>query len=250
MLHHELSGPKGAPVLVLAHSLGTNLALWDPQLPALEERFRVLRYDARGHGRSQATPGPYTIERLARDVCELMHGLEIERAHFCGLSIGGLVGMWLGAHAPEKIGKLVLADTAARIGTPERWDARIQDVLRNGTRHIAPDLIARWFTPAFRERAPEVVAAAARMLEQTCADGYAACCAAIRDADLAPSLAAIRAPTLVIAGREDPATPPDEGRALARAIAGARFCELPASHLSNLEAPAEFNAELLRFLAE
>jgi len=249
MLHHELSGPEGAPVLVLAHSLGTNLGLWEPQLPALEPRFRVLRYDARGHGRSEATAGPYTIELLARDVLELMRGLEIERAHFCGLSIGGLLGMWLGAHAPEKIGRLVLANTAARIGTRERWDTRIQEVQRNGTRHLAPDLTARWFTPAFRERAPDACAAAARMLEQTSADGYAGCAAAIRDADLEPSLAAIRAPTLVIAGREDPATPPDEGRALARAIAGARFCELPASHLSNLEAPEAFNAELVRFLA-
>jgi 3-oxoadipate enol-lactonase len=249
MLHHELSGPEGAPVLVLAHSLATNLRLWDPQLPALEAQFRVLRYDARGHGRSQATPGPYSIELLARDVLELMRGLAIERAHFCGLSIGGLVGMWLGAHAPESIDKLVLANTAARIGTRERWDARIRDVLRNGTRHLAPDLIARWFTPAFRERAPEVVAAAARMLQQTSAEGYAGCAAAIRDADLGPSLAAIRAPTLVIAGREDPATTPDEGRALARAIAGARFCELPASHLSNLEAPEAFSAELVRLLA-
>ena len=250
MLHHELSGPKGAPVLVLAHSLGTNLALWDSQLPALAERFRVLRYDARGHGRSETTPGPYTIELLARDVLELMRGLEVGRAHFCGLSIGGLVGMWLGAHAPDRIGRLVLANTAARIGTPERWDARIQAVLRDGTRPMAPELMARWFTAAFRERAPEVVAAAARMLEETSAAGYAWSCAAIRDADLAPALAAVRAPTLVIAGREDPATTPDDGRALARAIAGARFCELPASHLSNLEAPAEFGAELFRFLAE
>ena len=250
MLHHELSGPKDAPVLVLAHSLGTSLALWDPQLPALAERFRVLRYDARGHGRSETTPGPYTIELLARDVLELLRGLAIERAHFCGLSIGGLLGMWLGANAPESIGKLVLANTAARIGTPERWNARIQGVLRDGTRPMVPDVITRWFTPAFRERAPEVVAAAARMLEETSAEGYAWSCAAIRDADLAPSLAAIRAPTLVIAGREDPATTPDEGRALARAIAGGRFCELEAAHLSNLEAPAEFNAELVRFLAE
>ena len=235
---------------MLAHSLGTSLALWEPQRAALAERFRVLRYDARGHGRSETTPGPYTIELLARDVLELMDALAIPRAHFCGLSIGGLVGMWLGAHAPERISKLVLANTAPRIGTPERWDARIEGVLRLGTQALVPDMLPRWFTPAFRERSPDVVESAARMLEETSAVGYAASAAAIRDADLGPSLAAIRAPTLVISGRDDPATPPDEGRSLARRIAGAGFCELPASHLSNLEAPVEFGAELLRFLSD
>jgi len=218
-------------------------------VPALAGRFRVLRYDARGHGRSTATPGPYTIEQLSRDVIALLDALGIERADFCGLSIGGLLGMWLGAHAGPRIRKLALSNTAARIGSAERWDARIQGVLRLGTGALVADVIPRWFTPAFRERAPEVVARAARMLEATSAEGYAASSAAIRDADLEPALAQIRSPTLVLAGRDDPATPASDGRFIADRVAGARFVELPAAHLANLEAPVAFNAELLGFLS-
>jgi 3-oxoadipate enol-lactonase len=248
-LYHELSGPRDAPVLVLSHSLGTNLALWHPQRAALESRFRVLRYDIRGHGRSSVPRGPYSIEQLAGDVVALLDTTGVERAHFCGLSIGGLIGMWLGAHAPERILKLALCNTAARIGTPERWNARMQDVWQSGVQAIAGDVVERWFTPAFREREPENVATARAMLEATSAEGYAACCAAIRDAALEPALGSIRAETLVIAGSDDPATTPADGRRLADAIARARYSELPAAHLSNLEAPLPFNQALLGFLA-
>jgi 3-oxoadipate enol-lactonase len=194
------------------------------------------------------TPGPYTIEQLARDVMLLLDALSLESCHFCGLSVGGLVGMWLGAHAPERVLKLVLCNTAARIGSAERWNARIESVRVHGIQGIALEVLERWFMPAFRTRRPELFAAAARMLETTAPDGYTASCAAIRDADLRASITRIHAPTLVIAGSHDPATPPAEGRWLADAIRGARYVELPASHISNLEAPEQFNAELVRFL--
>jgi 3-oxoadipate enol-lactonase len=243
-----LEGAAGAPVVVLSHSLGTNLSLWDPQAKALEARFRVLRYDIRGHGRSELTPGPYTIEQLGGDVLALLDALSLERVHFCGLSIGGLIGMWLGAHAQSRIERLALCNTAARIGSRERWDARIESVRRDGTKGIVPEILERWFTPEFRARSPETVAMAARMIEATPPEGYTACCAAIRDADLRGALAEINAPTLVISGHHDTSTPPAEGRYLAESIAGARYVELGAAHISNLEAAEPFNAALLGFL--
>jgi 3-oxoadipate enol-lactonase len=248
-VRYELAGPAEAPMVVLSHSLGADLSMWDPQARALEARLRVLRYDSRGHGRTTVTPGPYTIETLARDVVALMDALGMTRAHFCGLSMGGLIGMWLGAHTPERIDCLVLSNTGAKIGTSEAWNARIRSVESGGMIAVASAVIERWFTPEFRRRSPEVVARAERMVADTPAEGYAACCAALRDADEHADLAAITTRTLVIAGTHDPATPPADGRALATAISGARYVELPSSHLSNLEAEASFTAELLAFLA-
>jgi 3-oxoadipate enol-lactonase len=248
-VHYSAGGPEPAPALVFSNSLGADLSMWDPQAAALEDRFRVLRYDTRGHGRTAVTPGPYTIERLARDVVGLLDALGIGRAHFCGLSMGGKIGMWLGVHAPDRIGKLVLCNTAASIGTAERWNARIRDVREHGMKGIAAAVIERWFTPPFRERSPELAAKARAMVERTPPEGYVACCAAIRDADQRGEVPGIRAPTLVIAGRHDPATPPADGRALSDAISGARYVELEASHLSNVEAAGAFTAELTAFLS-
>jgi 3-oxoadipate enol-lactonase len=247
-VHYVLNGPATAPVVVLSNSLGADLSMWDPQIPALGESFRVLRYDTRGHGRTSLTAGPYTIEQLARDVARLLDILAIDRPHFCGLSMGGLIGMWLAAHAPDRIEKLVLCNTGARIGTAERWNARIRDVQDNGVEGIAAAVVERWFSAGFRERSPEVVAKARTMIEGTPPEGYLACCAAIRDADLRREVTGIRTPTLVITGRQDPATPPADGRFLADAITGARYVELEASHLSNVEAAAPFTSALIAFL--
>jgi 3-oxoadipate enol-lactonase len=249
-IHYRVEGQAGAPVLVLSHSLGTTLALWDPQVPVLAERFRVVRHDSRGHGGSAVTPGPYTIERLGRDVIALLDGLGMERAHFCGLSMGGMVAMWLGAEAPERVEKLVLCNTAARIGSPEFWNTRIEDIRKSGIEPVAAAVLARWFTPAFQQRLPDVVGRMRRMLVATPAEGYVGCCAAIRDADLREALSRIQARTLVIAGTHDAATPPADGRYLAERIPGARYLELGSAHLSNIEAAERFTTELGGFLSE
>ncbi len=247
-VHYLLNGRDSAPLVVLSNSLGTNFSMWDPQAPALEQKFRLLRYDTRGHGQSSATPGPYSIEQLARDVLALLDALAIDRAHFCGLSLGGMIGMWLGVNAPARLSKLVLCNTAPKIGTTETWNTRIESVRKAGMKSVAPGVLERWFTPEFRARWPQVVASVRRMLETTPPEGYAACCAAVRDMDQREAISAIRVPTLVISGARDPATPPAEGRFLAERIAGAQYAELPTAHLSNLEAPEQFSSELMRFL--
>ena len=248
--HYALSGPAGAPVLVLSNSLGTNFSMWDPELPAFEKHLRVLRYDTRGHGQSSVTPGPYRIEQLGRDVLHILDRLSLERVHFCGLSLGGMTGMWLGINAPERLHKLILCNTTARIGSAETWNARIEAVRKSGMKSIAPAVIERWFTPAFRAAAPETIAQTQRMIETSPPEGYAACCAAIRDMDQREAISSIIAPTLVISGAQDPATPPADGQFLASKIRGARYVELPAAHLSNVEAAAQFSSEVLRFLTE
>lgn len=248
-VHYSLTGAANAPVVVLSNSLGTNSSMWDLQAAALEQKFRLLRYDTRGHGQSSATPGPYSIEQLARDVLSLLDALRIDRVHFCGLSMGGMIGMWLGVNAPKRLRKLVLCNTAPKIGTAKVWNTRIENVRKGGMKSIAPGVLERWFTPEFRASSPQVVASVLKMLETTPPEGYIACCAAVRDMDQRDAISAIRVPTLVIAGARDPATPPAESRSLAERIPGAQFAELPAAHLSNLEAPEQFSSELIRFLA-
>jgi 3-oxoadipate enol-lactonase len=244
----RVDGAADAPVLVLSNSLGTNLAMWDAQMPALRASFRVLRYDSRGHGASTVTPGPYSIEQLARDVLILLDGLRIGRAHFCGLSMGGMVGMWLGAHAPTRIDRLVLCNTSPRIGPPEVYNTRIEAVRKGGVSSIAEAVLGRWFTAGFRERSPGEVVRMRAMLTATSADGYVAACAAVRDMDQWNSVATIKCPTLVISGTHDAATPPADGRRMAEVIPGARYVELDAAHISNIEAAPAFTAAVISFL--
>jgi 3-oxoadipate enol-lactonase len=246
----RVEGPAETPVLVLSNSLGTNLAMWDVQMPALTARFRVLRYDTRGHGSSTVTPGAYSIEMLARDVLALLDALKIKRAHFCGLSMGGMTGMWLGAHVPERIDRLVLANTAPKIGSAETWNARIESVRQGGMEAIADAVLGLWFTAGFRARAPETVARMRSMLTATPAEGYIESCAAIRDMDHSNAISSIRCPTLVIAGAHDAATPPAAGREMAQKIPGARCVELDAAHISNVEAADRFTAATITFLTE
>jgi 3-oxoadipate enol-lactonase len=245
---YRWDGPDDAPVLVLSHSLGTDVSMWDPQVPALARHFRVLRYDTRGHGRSAVTPGPYSIEQLAKDVLVLLDGLDVSRARFCGLSMGGLIGMWLGAHAHARVERLVLCNTGAKIGTAQSWNQRIESVRAEGMAGISSSVVERWFSAELRTRAPEVAARARALLDATPPEGYVACAGAIRDADERDDLGAIPVPTLVVAGSRDPATPPADGRRLADGIAGAEYVELPAAHLSNLEAPEAFASAVVAFL--
>lgn len=249
-LNYRFDGPADAPVLVLSNSLGTNLSMWDPQIPALAERFRVLRYDTRGHGQSSVTAGPYSITQLGRDVVGLLDAVGIERAHFCGLSMGGVTGMWLGVYAPERINRLVLCNTAAKIGAADMWNTRIETVRTNGLSAVAETQAQRWFTPAFIAKAPDVIAATRQMIASTSPEGYAANCGAIRDMDQRETISRIRARTLVIGGLHDPVISATDLRYLVDAIPGAKLVELDASHLSNVEAPVEFTKALLDFLTE
>ena len=247
-IQYDLAGPADAPVLVFSNSLGETLSMWDPQTPVFQKQFRVLRYDTRGHGQSSVTPGPYTIEQLARDVLALLDELHIDRVYFCGLSMGGQTGMWLALNAADRFHKLVLSNTAAKIGTPEIWNPRIEAVRKGGMKSISTGVMERWFSAEYRAKSPGVVASTKLTFEGANPEGYAANCAAIRDFDARAAISAIRIPTLVIAGSHDVATTPAEGRYLADRIAGARYVELNAAHLSNIENRDRFNTELSTFL--
>lgn len=250
-LAYRLDGPAGAPPLLLLNSLGTDLRLWDAQIPRLAERLRVVRSDARGHGRSDAPSGPYTVERLAGDVVALLDRLGIERTHLCGLSLGGLVALRLAAGHPERVDRAVFANTAARIGTAEAWQARIDAVRAGGMAAIREPVLARFLSSPFRHRRPDIARWLGEMLEATPADGYTAACAALRDADLGPLVGTIRAPSLVIAGELDEATPPAQAEALQAAIPGSKLVLFAGTgHLSNLERPDAFGRTILAFLTE
>jgi len=249
-LFDDPPGPPRAPILIFSNSLGTNFSMWDPQIPALAAHFRILRYDTRGHGQSSVTPGPYSITQLGRDVVGLLDAFEIERAHFCGLSMGGGIGMWLGIFAADRLNRLVICNTAAKIGTAETWNARIETIRAKGMAPIADTQAQRWFSPAFIASAPDKVERTRQMILSTPLEGYIANCAAIRDMDQRETISRITTPTLVIAGAKDPVTPPADARFIAEHIPGARYAELDAAHLSNIEAAGAFTDALLQFLSE
>jgi len=247
-IHYDLAGPADAPVLVFSNSLGETLSMWEPQKPVFQKQYRVLSYDTRGHGQSSVTPGPYTIEQLARDVLALLDELHIDRVYFCGLSMGGQTGMSLALNAANRFHKLVLCNTAAKIGSPEIWNPRIEAVRKGGMKSISSGVMERWFSAEYSAKSPDVVASTKLTFEGANHEGYVANCAAIRDFDARETISAIPIPTLVIAGTHDVATTPAEGHYLADHIAGARYVELNAAHLSNIENRDRFNTELSTFL--
>ncbi|GAA3857032.1 3-oxoadipate enol-lactonase [Saccharothrix violaceirubra] len=246
--HHTLDGPPDAPVVVLGPSLGTTTALWEPQLDALTGHFRVLRYDHRGHGGSPAATGPFRIDDLAEDVLELLDGLGIAKASYCGVSLGGMVGMWLAGHAPERVDRLALLCTTAAFATSRPWTDRAAAVRSNGTGSIASAVVSRWFTPEFRDRAPETVRAFETALSTVDDESYAGCCEALAALDLRPVLPAIEAPTVVVSGASDEATPPAWQRAIADAVPDAKLVGVPGAHLAGVESAAEVTAVLLDHL--
>jgi 3-oxoadipate enol-lactonase len=250
-LSASVTGAAGAPVLVLGNSLGTTRDLWQPQLAALGARFRVLRYEHRGHDGSPAPPGPYTVAELGADVLALLDNLGIEAASYCGLSLGGMVGMWLAANAPERVSALALCCTSARVQTAQLFTDRAAQVRAGGMASISQQVVGRWFTPAFAARHPAVPAGFVTTLEQEVdPEGYAGCCEAIAAMDLRPQLASVSARTLVIAGADDPALPPWHGAVIAAAIPGARLRVIRgAAHLANVSQPGEVTAALLAHLA-
>lgn len=243
------AGPKDAPVLVLSGSLGSTMAVWEPLLPSLRA-FRVIRYDHRGHGASPVPEGPYSVADLGRDLLRLLDDLNVERASIAGISLGGMVGMWTAANAPHRVERLVLLCTAACLPPAEAWRERAAAVRHAGTAVVADAVLGRWVTPAFLQREPALSGALRAMIASTPPQGYAACCEAIATWDFEASLGAIGAPTLVVAGGADEATPPALARAIAARIAGARVAIIDdAAHVPVVERPTEVAALLFDHLA-
>jgi 3-oxoadipate enol-lactonase len=248
-LHATLDGPADAPTLLLANSLGTTSRVWDAQFSALARHFRLVRFDHRGHGESWSPPGPWSIADLGRDVLALLDELGIERASFAGLSIGGMVGMWLAANAPQRVDRLVLVCTSAHPDAEQAWRQRATRVRASGMAAIADAVVARWFTPQFAARQPQQVADYTDMLAAIPAQGYAQCCEALATLDLRAELAAVRAATLVIAGACDLAIPPAHGKRIADAVRGARFLVVDdAAHIAPVEQPEQLTRALLDHL--
>jgi 3-oxoadipate enol-lactonase len=250
-LAHRFHGPEGAPVLVLSSSLGTTSELWDRQLPSLADRFRVLTYDHPGHGSSCLPERPWTVEAYARSVAALLDELELDRVSFCGVSLGGMVGMALALDAPERIERLVLSCTSAYLGPRGPWLERARAVRADGVESVADTVVGRWFTPALARDDPATVARFRAMIVATPREGYARCCEAVAAWDGRERIAAITAPTLVVAGADDPATPVEHAELLAGRIPGARLLVLePAAHLANVEQHEAFTRALLAHLEQ
>jgi 3-oxoadipate enol-lactonase / 4-carboxymuconolactone decarboxylase len=246
---YRLEGTPGRPVLILSHSIGTDHAMWEPQIADLLWYFQVLRYDTRGHGASDAPPGEYSIDMLGRDVLGLADRLGISQFAFCGLSLGGAIGQWVVANAPERVTHLVLANTSPQFGSPANWNARIETVLKSGMAAIVDMAMQRFFSPETLAQKYAYAESIRRLLLATDPIGYAGCCAALRDMDHTNLLRKIKAPTLVIVGDRDVSTPwTGHGEILAREIEGAKAVHLPAAHISNLERPRSFTGTLLEFL--
>jgi len=252
-MHYTLNGPASAPVVTLSHSLATHLGMWEPQVAALAAVYRVLRYDTRGHGGTDAPGGPYSLDHLAEDAVALLRALGIERTHFVGLSMGGMIGQVLGLKHPEFLRSLVLCDTSSRI-PPEAhqvWDERIRVTTAQGMEpHVEPT-IGRWFTAPFAATHPEVVEPVRTMIRQTKPQGYVGCCHAIKALDLTDRLSAISVPTLIVVGEDDPGTPVAASRTIHERMTGSELVILKsASHLSNIEQAEAFNRAVTAFLAK
>ncbi|MDW8469638.1 MAG: 3-oxoadipate enol-lactonase [Burkholderiales bacterium] len=250
--YYEIHGREGGEWLVFSHSLACSVRMWDPQIAAFSDRYRILAYDTRGHGASDAPPGPYSLEMLADDLKALLDALGIVRAHFCGLSMGGMIGQTFALKYPGVLRTLVLADTTSRY-PPEAaalWAERIRIAETQGMEPLAQPTLERWFTKAFREANPATVEAIRRLILATPVAGYVGCCHAIPKIDLTARLAEIRCPALVIVGAEDPGTPPAMAREIHAHLPGSALVEIPqAAHLANLEQPQAFNRALGEFLA-
>jgi len=247
-LFYQWDGSESAPALVFCNSLGTTHRMWDAQVGAFSQHFRVLRYDSRGHGQSSVTPGPYSIVQLANDVVHLLDALKLDRVYFCGLSLGAMTGMYLGSQAANRFHKMALCNTAAKIGNVDAWNTRIATVEKEGMKAVAGSVIERWLTTGYRGTHPKETGEMLGMLQNANCKGYAASCAAVRDMDYREKLSQIRVPTLIVAGTHDPVTTPADGHFLQERIPGAQYTELSAAHISNVEACFDFNREVLGFL--
>jgi 3-oxoadipate enol-lactonase len=248
VIHVEVTGPQRAPALMLSNSLGTDLHMWDEQVEPFAQHFRLVRYDRRGHGKSSVPKPPYSMERLGRDVLAVLDKLGIEKINWCGLSMGGMVGQWLGGNAANRIDRLLLSNTACYYPDKAVWADRIKFAETNGIAALAGPTMERWFRKEFRERSPDAIARMTEMFLRTNLEGYLGCCMAIRDMDHRPLLAKITAPTLVIAGNDDPATPLEGNEFIRAHIPGAKIAVLEAAHISNVEQPKAYADTVLGFL--
>ena len=247
-LNVEIEGPADAPVLILCNSLGTNLHMWDEQVKTWAQHFRVVRYDRRGHGKSGVPKGPYTMERLGRDVLAIADNLGIKKFNWCGLSMGGMVGMWLGANAPQRVNRIILSNTSAWFPDKEIWNGRIKTVQEKGLAAIVQGTLERWFTAGFREREPQKVKGIAEMFLATKVEGYIGCGQAVRDMDHREMIKSIRAPTMVIAGKQDAGTTPEMGEYIQKNIPGASLTLFDAAHIANIECGHAYTEAVLDFL--
>lgn len=248
-IHYELSGRQDGPVVLFSNSLASTLNMWDWQMPAFEPRYRVVRYDSRGHGRSDAPQGPYSIEMLVDDAVGLLDHLGIEKAHVVGLSKGGMVGLRMATLHPDRVDRLAACDTSAYVGAPDVWETRIRTVEEQGLAAIAPATIDRWFTKPFQERDPAAIDRIRAMIVNTPVAGFVGCARAIMAMDQRQTIETVAAPTLVVVGAEDSGTTPDMAREIHRRVAGSRLEILAdAAHLSNIEQQAAFDAAVLGFL--
>ncbi len=247
-IYIEVGGDEGAAALMLSNSLGTNLHMWDDQAGEFAKHFHLIRYDRRGHGQSGAPKGPYSFDRFGRDILAILDELKIDKVNWCGLSMGGMDGQWLGANAPDRVKKLVLANTNFYYADKTPWADRINFVREKGLHELVGLNLERWFTNAFRERAPQVMSRMTDMFVATNPEGYIACVEAIRDMDFRASNPRVTTPTLVIVGKQDPATPPVAGETIASQIKDAKLVALDAAHISNIEQPQAFTEAVLNFL--
>lgn len=250
IIHFQTFGDSSKPALIFSNSLGTKLSMWQTQIDHFQKDHFVICYDTRGHGQSSTPQGPYNIDQLGQDVVNLIDHLKIEKADFCGISMGGLTGQWLAIHRPEHFNHVVVCNTAAKIGEEQAWLDRAKLVREQGLKPIAETAALRWFTEPFIQSQATIVASLSNDLAASSAEGYASCCEALAKADLRDQLGKITIPVLIIAGQKDPVTTIIDGQYMLDRIANAQLVEINASHISNIEKPQDFNQALTQFLAQ
>lgn len=247
-INYQTFGDASQPAIIFSNSLGTQFNMWQPQISFFEKKFYVICYDTRGHGASSAPQGPYSIEQLGTDVVHLLDHLNIEKASFCGISMGGLTGQWLAIHHPERFNHVIVCNTAAKIGQEQAWNDRAQLVREQGLKPIAETAASRWFTEPFIRSNTAIVESLSNDLGAGSPEGYASCCEALAKADVREQLKDITVPVLVVAGQQDPVTTVVDGQFMVERIANSQLFEINASHISNVELPNEFNQAVKQFI--
>lgn len=248
-INYQTFGDSNKPALVFSNSLGTKYSMWQPQIEHFQQDYYIICYDTRGHGGSEAPQGPYSLEQLGQDVVNLLDHLDIAKAAFCGISMGGLTGQWLAIHKPERFSQVIVCNTAAKIGQEQAWQDRAALVREQGLAPIATTAASRWFTDPFIQSNPAVVAELSNDLGAGSPEGYANCCEALAKADVREQLSSIQIPVLIIAGQQDPVTTVADGQFMQQRIANSQLFEINASHISNIEQPEAFNQAVQTFLA-